>query len=153
MIISGDGMKKELFYVAASRGRKEVTVFTASKLMLRHSAGVSAARLSASELSRALKPGLQFGLHRGFQAACRMLKRAAELFESAFQKAPSLEPVKQEHQTEPESLQIGLENENLKEALQKALPVEPAKPELKIKPDKETKLSSTKMEVTNEFGL
>jgi len=35
VIISGDGMTKELFYVAASRGRQSVTVITNDKERLR----------------------------------------------------------------------------------------------------------------------
>ena len=52
VIISGDGMPKELFYVAASRGRQSVTVITSDKERLRETVARSMARTSASELMR-----------------------------------------------------------------------------------------------------
>jgi hypothetical protein len=52
VIISADAMKKELFYVAASRGRSEITVVTSDRELLRESIGVSTARQSAIELVR-----------------------------------------------------------------------------------------------------
>jgi conjugative relaxase-like TrwC/TraI family protein len=52
VIISGDRMNKELFYVAASRGRKKITVFTEDAEELRRSIGVSGQRMSALELLR-----------------------------------------------------------------------------------------------------
>jgi len=52
VVISADGMRKELFYVAASRGRDSITVVTSDKGLLRESIGQSDVRLSASELSR-----------------------------------------------------------------------------------------------------
>jgi len=52
VIISGDRMSKELFYVAASRGRKKITVYTGSKDDLREAIGVSGQRMSALELLR-----------------------------------------------------------------------------------------------------
>jgi hypothetical protein len=52
VVVSGDGMRKELFYVAASRGRESITVVTSDKDMLRESVAHSVARQSASELSR-----------------------------------------------------------------------------------------------------
>ncbi len=52
VVISADGMRKELFYVAASRGRESITVVTSDKDRLRESVASSAARQSASELSR-----------------------------------------------------------------------------------------------------
>jgi conjugative relaxase-like TrwC/TraI family protein len=69
VIISGDGMQKELFYVAASRGRETVQVITSDKELLRDSVGRSAARQSASELARKVRPGLHQGLYRGLAAA------------------------------------------------------------------------------------
>jgi ATP-dependent exoDNAse (exonuclease V) alpha subunit len=69
VIISGDGMQKELFYVAASRGRETVQVITSDKELLRDSVGRSAARQSASELARKVRPGLHQGLYRGVAAA------------------------------------------------------------------------------------
>ena len=52
VIISGDKMSRELFYVAASRGRKKITVFTGDKDDLREAIGVSGQRMSALELLR-----------------------------------------------------------------------------------------------------
>ncbi len=69
VIISGDGMQKELFYVAASRGRETVQVITSDKELLRDSVARSAARQSASELARKVRPGLHQGLYRGLAAA------------------------------------------------------------------------------------
>jgi hypothetical protein len=58
--ISADGMRKELFYVAASRGRESITVVTCDRDLLRKSVGRSVARQSASELSRkAQEPSLE----------------------------------------------------------------------------------------------
>jgi conjugative relaxase-like TrwC/TraI family protein len=78
VIISGDGMKKELFYVAASRGRESVQVITSDKDLLRESIGCSTARRSASELVRRVRPGLHQGMNRGFAAACNLARRAAQ---------------------------------------------------------------------------
>ena len=52
VIITGDSMSKELFYVAASRGRESVTVLTSDIDSLRESVCRSAQRPSASELAR-----------------------------------------------------------------------------------------------------
>jgi ATP-dependent exoDNAse (exonuclease V) alpha subunit len=52
VIISADAMKKELFYVAASRGRSEIAVVTIDREQLRESVGVSTMRQSAIELAR-----------------------------------------------------------------------------------------------------
>jgi hypothetical protein len=52
IIISADAMKKELFYVAASRGRSEIAVVTSDRELLRESVGVSTVRQSAMELVR-----------------------------------------------------------------------------------------------------
>jgi hypothetical protein len=72
-----DGMRKELFYVAASWGRKSVLVFTGDKQLLRESVACSAARQSASELARKKKPGFGRGIHRGLAAARQMVRCAA----------------------------------------------------------------------------
>jgi ATP-dependent exoDNAse (exonuclease V) alpha subunit len=50
VVISADQMKKELFYVAASRGREGLTVITADKDRLRESIAQSDSRQSATEL-------------------------------------------------------------------------------------------------------
>jgi conjugative relaxase-like TrwC/TraI family protein len=52
VIISGDRMTRELFYVAASRGRHRITIFTGDKQTLRESIGASGQRMSALELLR-----------------------------------------------------------------------------------------------------
>ena len=52
VVISADGMRKELFYVAASRGRDSIAVVTSDRDLLRESVAHSVARQSASELSR-----------------------------------------------------------------------------------------------------
>ena len=52
VIISADGMRKELFYVAASRGRENITVITSDKERLTQTVAQTAARKSASELVR-----------------------------------------------------------------------------------------------------
>src|SRR6202035_2659061 len=61
VIISGDGMQKELFYVAASRGRQSVTVITSDKERLRTTVARSMARTSASDLVRGRGPVLRRG--------------------------------------------------------------------------------------------
>jgi ATP-dependent exoDNAse (exonuclease V) alpha subunit len=52
VVISGDMMKQEQFYVAASRGRDGITVVTSNVDQLRESLGISSARPSATELAR-----------------------------------------------------------------------------------------------------
>jgi ATP-dependent exoDNAse (exonuclease V) alpha subunit len=52
VILSGDAMKQEQFYVAASRGRDEITIITSDVDGLRESLGISSARPSATELAR-----------------------------------------------------------------------------------------------------
>lgn len=52
VVLSGDMMKQEQFYVAASRGREGITVITSNVDQLRESLRISAARPSATELAR-----------------------------------------------------------------------------------------------------
>ena len=52
VIVSADGMSRELFYVAASRGRDRISVMTSDAEALRCSVGRSGARQSATELAR-----------------------------------------------------------------------------------------------------
>ena len=52
VVIWGEAMKRELFYVGASRGRESVTVVTGDKGLLRDSIRRSGDRQSASELVR-----------------------------------------------------------------------------------------------------
>jgi len=80
VILSGDGMQKELFYVAASRGRHSVTVITSDKERLQQTVGRSMARTSAMELLR------------GTMAARRMVQRAA----AALLRSVSKEIIQQE---------------------------------------------------------
>ncbi len=78
VLISADGMKKELFYVSATRGRERLRVITSDKELLHDSIGCSNARQSASELERSVRPGLHQGMNRGFAAACRLARWAAQ---------------------------------------------------------------------------
>jgi conjugative relaxase-like TrwC/TraI family protein len=55
VVISADAMRRELFYVAASRGRDSITVVTSDKELLRETVTHSDARQSASELARRLR--------------------------------------------------------------------------------------------------
>ena len=77
VIISGDGMPKELFYVAASRGRRNVQVITSDRELLRESVARSTARQSASELARKVRPGLHQGSYRGTAAARELAAHVA----------------------------------------------------------------------------
>ena len=52
VIVAGDRMRQELFYVAASRGRERLTVVTSDKEQLQASLGISGERRSATELAR-----------------------------------------------------------------------------------------------------
>jgi hypothetical protein len=75
VVIAGDTMNRELFYVAASRGREYVTVVTSDKAQLEESVGRSGARLSATELVRTMHTKLAEGLtpdaSRGFERGIR----------------------------------------------------------------------------------
>lgn len=71
VIISADSMRKELFYVAASRGREYITVITSDKERLAQTVAATAARKSASELVRG--------------SSCRGLSTARELIRTAVQ--------------------------------------------------------------------
>jgi ATP-dependent exoDNAse (exonuclease V) alpha subunit len=51
-IVVGDRIVRELFYVAASRGRERLTVVTSDTELFRESIGISGARQSATELAR-----------------------------------------------------------------------------------------------------
>jgi hypothetical protein len=94
VIISADGMRKELFYVAASRGRERALVVTSNKEQLLQSVGRSAARQSATELERKLRrPGLHQGLCRGLAAARRLAMWVAQHFAPSFSR--NLEPRQQ----------------------------------------------------------
>jgi len=74
VVISGDGMHKELFYVAASRGRESVAVVTSDKDLLREAITQSDIRLSASELAQ--KAG---GSPKHHNASLREIYRGSSL--------------------------------------------------------------------------
>lgn len=87
VVIAGETLNRELFYVAASRARDEVTVITSDKLLLQASIERSAARQSASELARSragwtVNTGeshwadVSRGVDRGFTMAVRALQAA-----------------------------------------------------------------------------
>ncbi len=91
VIISADGMQKELFYVAASRGRKSLQIVSSDKELLRESLACSAARRSASELARKTMPEQPRGIHRGLAAARSLAMRAAQYVASMIRsKTPQL---------------------------------------------------------------
>ncbi|MEZ5402638.1 MAG: MobF family relaxase [Bryobacteraceae bacterium] len=73
VIVSADGMQRELFYVAASRGREQITVVTSDREGLRRAVGRSMERKSASELVGGARP-----VRRGIEAARRLVRRAVE---------------------------------------------------------------------------
>jgi hypothetical protein len=98
VIVSGDRMSKELFYVAATRGRESLTVITSDTEQLREAIGISGERLSATELARQAgeqsagvggpRPSLNWGLNLGTavelarsQAVWQESARAAEELE------------------------------------------------------------------------
>jgi predicted RNA-binding protein with PIN domain len=83
VILSGDGMQKELFYVAASRGRHSVTVITSDKERLQQTVGRSMARTSATEFLRDSSKCISRGAPRGIEMAREMVRRAAALFTAA----------------------------------------------------------------------
>jgi hypothetical protein len=106
VVISGDAMKKELFYVAASRGRESVTVITSDKELLRHSVARSGERQSASELvrkigrdqSRRRHLTLHRGVNRGPNVAREMARQVASREQERLMKAPM-----QEQEIKPET--------------------------------------------------
>jgi len=81
VVIAGETMSRELFYVAASRGREQLTVITSDKARLEESVGRSGARLSASELVRTMHADVADRLgpdvSRGFERGIRVVVEAA----------------------------------------------------------------------------
>jgi hypothetical protein len=77
VVIANETMSRELFYVAASRGREHLTVITSDKPGLEEYVGRSGARLSASELVRTrharLADGLTSDASRGFERGIRTM--------------------------------------------------------------------------------
>jgi conjugative relaxase-like TrwC/TraI family protein len=111
VVISAEAMKKELFYVAASRGRESVTVVTSDAELLKDSIARSGARQSAMELARRsqapkasksyrTRPGLRQGEpHRGAESArqqARLVARATRRSEEFNQPAEHVVVAKQE---------------------------------------------------------
>jgi ATP-dependent exoDNAse (exonuclease V) alpha subunit len=82
VIISANSMRKELFYVAASRGRQSVVVLTSDKEGLRQSVAQSAARKSASELAGRVPRCCPRGERRGLAAAREIVRRVAQYVNS-----------------------------------------------------------------------
>jgi conjugative relaxase-like TrwC/TraI family protein len=72
VIISADGMRKELFYVAASRGRDSIKVITSDKGRLTQAVAKTAARKSASEL-------VHGSPHRGMSMARKLILAAVQV--------------------------------------------------------------------------
>ena len=81
VVIASENMSRELFYVAASRGREQLTVITSDKSRLQESVGRSDARLSASELVRTIHATSAAGLapdaSRGFERGIRTVVEGA----------------------------------------------------------------------------
>ncbi|MGH9410314.1 MAG: ATP-binding domain-containing protein, partial [Vicinamibacterales bacterium] len=75
VVIAGETMKRELFYVAASRGREHLTVITSDQARLEASIAQSGARQSACELVRTaharFADGLPSDASRGFARGIR----------------------------------------------------------------------------------
>jgi conjugative relaxase-like TrwC/TraI family protein len=82
VVIAGETMSRELFYVAASRGREQLTVITSDKALLEESVARSDARLSASELVRhaqrtaGLTPDASRGFERGIRAVVEGVRQS-----------------------------------------------------------------------------
>src|SRR5262249_49431129 len=88
VIISADGMAKELFYVAASRGRESVQVLTSDKEQLRCSVAQSNARRSASELAAKIRAGLHQGIRRSRTAGCEFAMHQVEQQQPSLRRRP-----------------------------------------------------------------
>jgi hypothetical protein len=102
VVIASETMKRELFYVAASRGREHVTVITSDKARLEGSVVQSDARQSASELVRTMRAGLRDGRRpdasRGFPRGIRATvdeARRSMRFDRDSERDAALAPVQQ----------------------------------------------------------
>jgi conjugative relaxase-like TrwC/TraI family protein len=93
VIISGDGMKKELFYVAASRGREGLAVVTSDKARLQETIVCSMERESATELARNIRPGLHQGYSRGMEVARHLADWASKQAGVVLRVFPALRPI------------------------------------------------------------
>jgi conjugative relaxase-like TrwC/TraI family protein len=99
VIISADGMSRELFYVAASRGRQRVSVVTTDVGALRESVGRTATRQSATELARKAFLRMDRGIWRGFTAACHLIRHVQLRSEPDREQAVSqIAPQRQRHE-------------------------------------------------------
>jgi ATP-dependent exoDNAse (exonuclease V) alpha subunit len=119
VIVSGDRMSKELFYVAATRGRESLTVITSDKEQLREAIGISGERTSATELARKAEqqthqgprlPELRLG-HSLETAADFVLWRSASLVTEEQQKSvqviqPEIAPTLQRRLEEKQEMEI-----------------------------------------------
>ena len=96
VIVSGDRMSQELFYVAATRGRESLTVFTSDKEQLRESIGISGERQSATELARKAEqqsPRLpELKVEHGLESARNwVLRQSAQPAEQVLSRSQRLE--------------------------------------------------------------
>jgi conjugative relaxase-like TrwC/TraI family protein len=109
VVISADGMRKELFYVAASRGRDSIAVVTTDKDLLRESVAHSVARQSASDLSRKvqghslqkLTPSLRELERRKLAVTCEHGYDNVPEGKGSLRKAPAPETVQSIDQEKP----------------------------------------------------
>ena len=92
VIVSGDRMSQELFYVAATRGRESLTVITSDQMQLQESIGISSERQSATELARQATPGSAHHQMPGWQAEPDWLWRQAVLARTEEQSPGPLAP-------------------------------------------------------------
>jgi conjugative relaxase-like TrwC/TraI family protein len=91
VIVSADRMPKELFYVAATRGRESLAVVTSDREQLREAIGISAERQSATELARkaeqhrGLHPLPELSVAHGLEAAGNwaLWRAASQAFEQS----------------------------------------------------------------------
>jgi conjugative relaxase-like TrwC/TraI family protein len=90
VIISGDGMKRELFYVAATRGRDSIRIITGDREALKASVQTSGRRRSATQVDRdagirerlAREARERGGGQRGRQIATALAVRAMQSIEA-----------------------------------------------------------------------
>ena len=138
-------MRKELFYVAASRGRENLAVITSDRERLRETIGRSTSRQSASELARKQRPGLHQGISRGMEAARRLVEWAARQFRTIYRHEPimSRKPIVKHESTPRHEPTMKYTPETKHKPVMKYEPVtrcEPAKkPEPFAKPEPVTK--------------
>jgi hypothetical protein len=88
VIVSGDAMTRELFYVSASRGRQSIQVFTGAKESLIEAIGVSGQRQSALELLR--KSGRTVDRTRFAERPRTLGQRLGSIIETAWLNIPRL---------------------------------------------------------------